>query len=591
MRLTGLIGLSVVALGPSLTAQAPVITPDGDPSVDSDTIYALHVDPADYPDEPAVVLLDDGVVRREADGRGTETYRTVVQVLRRDAVGNWSEYSFSWPEGQESFRLNWMRVLDLEGNVLSEEPSQQQETTVPAAEQYPVYVDTRVLRASLARVEPGTIIDYSYTRETIDPILEGDFYSSWLVNPGTPVLRSRLILDVPAEMEPRIVEENLDFARAEEVVHDRRVFTWVTADVPGFEPEPFAGYPNDVSMSIAYSGETTWDDVAAWYVELARDRFEAAPEAVAAAQPFVAEARTLDDSLRAVYRWIAQDIRYVSLSLGMGGYQPRPPLDVVETRFGDCKDKATLFLALARRFGVTVHPVLVALSGTPDSLHPSFRQFDHMIAAIETPDGYQYVDLTAELVPYDEMPPYLEGEIGVLVRRDATAEIVTFPETAPEESLTEIRITGELDGDGSFAGRMEMRTLGSSQYSLRDAMSESTTLTSTERERFARNIANSLFEGATADSLELFDGRDLAAEPRLTLDLRAPDVTSRSGSAHILPLPLPTYYSRSLIADLASRDERRFPIDVAEVNSPSVETYVMEFKLPVGWQAELPVAV
>lgn len=67
-------------------AQAPVITPAGDPSVNPDTIYRLAVNPADHPEEPSVLLLDDGVVRLERDGTGSRTYRYVGQVLTQEAV-------------------------------------------------------------------------------------------------------------------------------------------------------------------------------------------------------------------------------------------------------------------------------------------------------------------------------------------------------------------------------------------------------------------------------------------------------------------------------------------------------------------------
>jgi transglutaminase-like putative cysteine protease len=53
----------------------------------------------------------------------------------------------------------------------------------------------------------------------------------------------------------------------------------------------------------------------------------------------------------------------VSLSLGIGGYQPRTPASVLETQYGDCKDKATLFVALARRMGVNAFPVLLSSGG------------------------------------------------------------------------------------------------------------------------------------------------------------------------------------------------------------------------------------
>ena len=60
--------------------QAPRITPSGDPSVKNDTIYKLAVNPADHPDDDFIYLLDDGVIRFEADGRGSRTYRQVVQM-------------------------------------------------------------------------------------------------------------------------------------------------------------------------------------------------------------------------------------------------------------------------------------------------------------------------------------------------------------------------------------------------------------------------------------------------------------------------------------------------------------------------------
>src|SRR5688572_783212 len=83
--------LLLPCLASAAFAQAPRITPGGDPSVKNDTIYKLAVDPSEYPDEPFIYLLDDGVVRFEADGRGSRTYRQVVQILTREAAEQWGE--------------------------------------------------------------------------------------------------------------------------------------------------------------------------------------------------------------------------------------------------------------------------------------------------------------------------------------------------------------------------------------------------------------------------------------------------------------------------------------------------------------------
>lgn len=583
----GVLAALLLTPGPA-PAQAPVVTPEGDPSVQNDTIYRLAVDPADYPDEPFVYLLDDGIVRFEADGRASKTYRYVVQVLTKESAESWGERTFSYIEGRERLRINWIRVLKPDGTVIADGPTHEQETAAPVARAYPVYTDVKIRRLSLGGVEPGVLVDYSYTTETVTPVLAGDFWSSWSVTTGRLTRRSRLIVDVPAGIEPRIEEENLDFPRRTYARDGRHGYLWATEDVPPLEGEPFAAWPNDVSMGITVSGPITWSEIAAWYAGLAQGRYEIAPELEEALGGAVKGATTLDDSLRALHRWIAQDVRYVSLSLGRGGYQPRLPAEVVATKFGDCKDKATLFIAAARRLGVTAHPVLVSLDGIVDSTMPSIAQFDHMIAAVERDAGYEYLDLTAELVPYGAIPPYLQGEVGLLVRPEGARELVTFPEDSTAANRLEVTITGELTPQGGFRGRWTQIVAGTEQYGVRSAMASSSTLTAQERERVARALANNLFNGAEGDSLELFDGRDLDAQPRLSLQVSAASVTERAGGRHIFTLPLPTYAAPGLVADLEAREPRRFPIDVAQVNSPSIYRHTLELTLPPSWRAELP---
>lgn len=579
---------SLALLAATAAAQAPVVTPEGDPSVRSDTIYRLAVDPDDYPEQPFVYLLDDGIVQFEADGRGSRTYRQVIQILTPEAAENWAEQTFSYLERRERLRVNWIRVVRPDGTVISDGPSHEQESAAPVPEAYPVYTDLMVRRASLGGVAPGTLVDFSYTTETLDPMLTGDWSTAWRVTTGRLVRRSRLIVDVPAGLEPRIDERNLDFPRREYVRNGRQVYIWATAEVQPVESEPFAGSPNEVVGTITVSSPLTWEQIGRWYADLARDRYDVSRELEKKLAEVVSGAATLEDSLRAVHRWIAQDVRYVSLSLGRGGYQPRPPADVLATGFGDCKDKATLFVAIAQRFGAEAYPVLVSLDGEPDSLMPSIRQFDHMIAALATPSGFTYLDLTAELIPWGEVPTYLQGEPGLLVRHNGSSELVRFPEDPPEANAVEFTTTGELMADGSFRGRYTQLARGGAQYGLRRSLAGASKLTAQERSRAAVALANEVFEGARGDSLTLIEGRDLTATPRVSVMLTAPKVTQRSGSDHILTLPIPTYAKPGLAADLESRGERRFPIDVGEVNGPSLRRDVLDIMLPEGWRAELP---
>ncbi len=584
-----LLAILLAAAAPA-AAQAPVITEQGDPSVRSDTVYRLAVDRADYPEESYVVLLDDGVVRREADGTGVVTYRTVAQILTLDAVENFGELSFGWDRGRERFRLNWVRVIDARtGQVISDKPVHEQESLAEVSFDAPVYTDQQTKRVSLGGVAAGTIVDYSYTTETLQPVLPGDFAEFWAIHTGAPTRRSRYVLDLPAGYEPRLKETNLTFRPRVQERGGRRVTTWAVNDLPKIAPEPFASLDsNTVFMSLTVGGRTEWTDVSRWYAGLSADRYTLTPEIEARVAQVVRGARTLEDSLRAVHRWVAQDFRYVSLSLGIGGYQPRTPEEVFRTQYGDCKDKATLFIAIARRFGVNAYPVLLNSDGGDGREMPSVGLFDHMIAAVERPGGgYTYLDLTAEIIPWGSVSPGYQGGFGLVVHPDGRPEEVTFPLNEPSANRIETVVAGELAPDGTFSGTFTRNTTGALQYSLRSAFAS--TITPKDRQEMTRSMAQNLFEGARGDSLEIFDGKDLQAEPRIRLWVSGGRAARTSGGTLILTVPFGNGTMQEAINEIeAHPGPRRFDIDAGSVIGAFESRTEFRVTLPEGYRARLP---
>jgi len=577
-----------LAVPVSLAAQAPRITPAGDPSVRDDSIYALAVRPEDHPNEDYVFLLDDGVVRFEADGRSVTTYRQVIEVFTREAAEQWGEMSFGYEPGRERLTVNWVRVLGTDGHVISTQPAHEQESRASVALSAPVYTSRMIRRLSLGGVAPGTIVDYSYTTETLDPFAPGDYHASWSVTTGRLTRRSRYIVDVPAGVTPAIRERNWHGPRPEAVQGGRHTYLWAAKDVERIESEPFASDSNGVTVSVEVASPRRWEDVGRFYDSLAQGRYTLTPDLAARLDSLVGGARTLDDSLRAVYRWVAQDLRYVSLSLGIGGYQPRAPAQVLETRYGDCKDKATLFIALARRLGVRAWPLLLSSDASADSTMPTIGAFDHVIAAVERPGrpGYLFLDLTADLTPYGELPPGEQGGFALVVKDGGRVEHVVLPRAGAGENRSEVTIVGALDTAGLFTGRFTRIGTGSRQYRLREAFLEPRT--DTEQRDFIRSLAGSVFQDASGDSLEAFDGRDLAATPRVSLVVRGGHAVNSSAGLEILTLPIDNLASANLATEVAAHRPRRFPIDVGSVVGPVEVDLEFRVTLPAGWRARLP---
>ena len=91
-------------------------------------------------------------------------------------------------------------------------------------------------------------------------------------------------------------------------------------------------------------------------------------------------ADTPTEKARRLYDFVARNVRYVSISLGVGRYQPHSASDVLQNGYGDCKDKHTLFSAMLRAEGIQSYPVLIDSSRTTRcgrSLAGAVRSRDH----------------------------------------------------------------------------------------------------------------------------------------------------------------------------------------------------------------------
>jgi hypothetical protein len=573
------------------TAQAPKITAAGDPSVNADTIYRLAVDAAKYPEETSRFLLDDGVIRVEADGRGTKTYRQIVQILRAEAVEDYQEFQFSYAPKHEKFTLNWIKVVRPDGSVISDKPTQVQESDVPAQMGDPVYSDRKVIRVSITGVAAGTIVDWSTTTEELKPFLDGDWFSSWSVSTGGAVGRSRYIVDAPASLKLNIKEENLNFKRVETVNAGRRTMTWATRDLEKVKREMFASDSNGVFMSVLFSLPVTWGDIGKWYAGNARGRYTLTPELESKLKEIVAPARTLDDSLRAVHRWVAQDVRYVSIALGLGGYQPRTPAEVLSSGFGDCKDKATIFVAMLQKMGMTAHPVLLNSTGGVEVGLPSITQFDHAIAAFKRPGraSYEFTDLTASLTPFGELPFGPQGEFGIVVLPDGRVEEVTFPMSRVADNRLHFSLVGTIGADGNFTGTYEESGFGNLQYRLRGVFENP--MDSAQKAQLANGVARRYFPGATGTDLVGFEGKDLRAPSTMKVRVNGRAV-QLSGTTAILRNPVGSSARLGTLADEVDKQiPRQFPIDAEGIFGYNQLSAEFRFTLPEGWLADLPAGV
>ncbi len=591
--------VAAIAVAPLLTvgvagaqvADAPVVR-SVVPTPADDSIYKLVVDPRTHDDEATHILLDEAVVRVEGDEHVSHHARSVVQVITDAGATQLREQQLSYAPGHQKLTINWVRVVRPDGSVVSGAPTQVQVADVPApVSSSPIYTDRKLVRLSLTGVEPGVIVDMSFTLDETKTPMPHDFVESWRVTPGGTVERSRMLLDVPESVKPRIKEQNLDFKPTITTTSGRTVYTWTRNETPKIRFEPFASDSDGVVMRVSVTGPITWSDVSHWYAGLARDRYVPSARLTRLVDSLVAKARTRDDSIRAVHKWVAQDIRYVGIELGVGGYQPRMPDTVVVTGFGDCKDKATLFVTALGAIGIKAYPVLLSSNATAKRDMPTPEQFNHEIAAVPLASGgYQFVDLTSAYSAYGELPFSEQGGFGLVVFPDGKNEEVTLPLDPPTANVTTTRLVGTLSPDGTFTGHYQETMDGSVRAVLRNAFHAP--LDSAQRANVARSLARRYFPSSEGDSLVGFNGSDYTAPVAVSVRITDAKATTSAGPVMMLNNPFASLGSMTAAAeDMAKLPQRRFPIDASKIFGRQTSVTELRLTLPQGWHAKLPADV
>lgn len=240
-------------------------------------------------------------------------------------------------------------------------------------------------------IRVGDIVDICHGVIGSPPILNGRFSAEWRLNWGCWVGETRVRLVAPAERRLTIEGWN-DPPKCEttklssgDVLRTWRTQNTTPATFEGGAPSWIRPY-----VSVRVSDAMSWNDVAdafrGFYAAQAMP-----PTLEAAAQEIEAAVRSPAERAVAALRLVQGDLRYQAVTIGDGGFVPRPIEQVWASRTGDCKDASYLLTALLRRLGISADPVLVNTFGGKilKDAAPSLTSFDHCIVGM-TLDGRRY---------------------------------------------------------------------------------------------------------------------------------------------------------------------------------------------------------
>jgi tetratricopeptide (TPR) repeat protein len=364
----------------------------------------------------------------------------------------------------------------------------------------------------------------------------------------------------------------------------RRTYTFHASHLKKEEEEEIPAWEKDFAgaspPSIRLSSFTSWADVGAWYGGLQQPRVRVTPEIRAKADELIKGKSSDTEKIHAIYDFVASRFRYIGVNLGAGRYTPHFAEEVLTNRYGDCKDKHTLFAALLEAAGIHAFPALVSSTYKLDPSTPSGSLFDHVITAIPQGDSFLFLDTTPEVAPFGMLLRQLRDREALVIPSDTPARLVRTPSDPPFLSGEKYQMDSSIDLNGVLDGKGRFEDRGDGEIIIRTAYRN--TPQNRWKELAQVIVARMGFGGTVSDVA--------AAQPESTSDpfwfSYAYHRTDYSEwKQHRITLPFPPIFLPEL------NEKQRLSKDPLPVGSPQEIVYETSLKLPVGVSPILPSSV
>jgi transglutaminase-like putative cysteine protease len=252
--------------------------------------------------------------------------------------------------------------------------------------------------------------------------------------------------------------------------------------LPRLSPPEFAPASASSGAILRYAwGDTAgWEKVGTWYERLTAEVPRGTEPVRAKARELTASLAGRREKLEALLAFARKQVRYVAVEVGIGGYRPHTPQEVLERRWGDCKDKAFLLIDLLREVGIEAWPVLILSDGNGrvDREFPS-PQFNHAIVAVSADDlglkeadpvsgGYLFIDPTQPIGALSWLSPSTQDQ-EALVIRGGRGELVRTPIRQQSEGRR-LSVDVLLSPAGEATGEARLELLGRAGWAYLDLL-------------------------------------------------------------------------------------------------------------------------
>jgi transglutaminase-like putative cysteine protease len=433
--------------------------------------------------------------------------------------------------------------------------------------------------------------DYPYTVEYED---EQEYKGIYFLPYWQPIEKDKIsvqqdkfIVETPAGYQLRYKQFNYGNAPKTIEAGNIKTYFWEVNNLKAFEYEPYQPAYNEINPSVymgptefsigGYTGKMdSWLNLGLFQNTLNKGRDQLPEHVKQEIHQISDNIPERKEKVKALYSYMQNNTRYISIQLGIGGWQPFDAKFVAEKKYGDCKALSNFMVSILKEAGIKANYVLVnAGKKIRRGLNEDFPApyFNHVIACV--PDGKDtiWLECTSQYNNAGYMGSFTGNRQALLIDEDG-GHVVRTPLYTSLENKQIRKINASVDVSGNlkadiithFTGEQQETEFNMIHYYTKD-----------QREKFL----NEMFDLPTyqIEKVSYAEKKEMIPEVDEILQLVAPNYASITGKRIFIHTNILNKSDIKFKAD----DNRKFPIvypnafkDVDSIAISIPEGYVLE---------------
>lgn len=223
-----------------------------------------------------------------------------------------------------------------------------------------------------------------------------------------------------------------------------------TYGLPFREQAPLIYFaPDGFDIAQTHCDLSSWQTMGEWTWQLLEGRDQLPQDLKNRIHQLTDTCRTEKSKVMVLRRYMGETTRYVSIQLGIGGWQPMTAAEVYSKGVGDCKALSNYLRAMLKEAGITSVYTLMASerrSLLPD--FPTMNQLDHVVLMVPLETDTLWIECTNPRIPAGYAPAGWAGHECVMITPNGgqTIRVPVLPLEHHKELAT---YSIRLDGKGN----------------------------------------------------------------------------------------------------------------------------------------------